>query len=98
MEKLLSPEYIAALVALMPLIFGLVEFAKQWVQGKALTIVSLVVGIALGVALYVATFGAPIDFSGWFTAILGGIAAGLAASGFYDFANVRFPAVSERAK
>lgn len=98
MEKLLSPEFVTALVALMPLILGLVEFAKQWVQGKALTAVSLVIGIVFGVALYAAIFGAPVEFAGWFAAVIGGIAVGLAASGFYDFVNARFPQVSERTK
>ncbi len=70
----------ALLVALLPAILGLVNFAKQLgLTGKALTIVSMVIGIAMALA-------AQLLEQGTFSVIFNGIVLGLAASGLYDLA------------
>ena len=70
-----------------PLIFvvmGLVELVKAFgVQGKALTAVSFGIGLALGL-LYQVSLGVPADYSGWFGAVIFGLALGLVASKVYD--------------
>ena len=76
-----------ALVAGIPLILvviGLVEWAKKFgLAGKALNLVALLIGAGLGIA-YQCSIAVPVDFSGWFTAAIYGIALGLVASGIYD--------------
>lgn len=71
----------------VPLIFvvmGLVELTKSFgVDGKALTAASFVIGLALGTG-YQLTLSIPLDFAGWFGAILFGAALGLMASKVYD--------------
>ena len=71
----------------VPLIFvvmGLVELVKAFgVQGKALTAVSFGIGLALGL-LYQVSLGVPADYSGWFGAVIFGLALGLVASKVYD--------------
>jgi hypothetical protein len=39
----------------------------------------------------IAQAGYPMMFAGWFSVVIFGLALGLVASGFYDFANSRFP-------
>jgi len=79
-------------IPLMVIIFGLVEFIKSLgVTGKALTTVSLVFGIAFGLAYQISTAGVPVAFVGWFEASIFGLAVGLVTSGFYKFADSRFP-------
>jgi hypothetical protein len=75
------PEVNAALlIALMPAILGLVNFVKSLgVQGKALTIVSMVIGVVMAVA-------AQLLPPGIFQIIFNGLVVGLAASGLYDIA------------
>ena len=34
-----------------------------------------------------------VAFNGWFVLVVFGLALGLTASGFYDFANKRFPKI-----
>ena len=81
-------------VPLMIVIFGLVEFIKSLgVSGKALTIVSLVLGVAFGLAYQFSTAGIPVAFVGWFEASIFGLAIGLVTSGFYKFADSRLPVV-----
>ena len=81
-------------IPLMVIIFGLVEFIKSLgVTGKALTTVSLVFGIAFGLAYQISTAGVPVAFVGWFEASIFGLAVGLVTSGFYKFADSRFPKV-----
>jgi hypothetical protein len=66
-------------VMLVPAIMGLVNFLKDLgLAGKALTIVSMVVGIVF-------IIGAQVIPVGIAQLILTGILGGLAASGFYDF-------------
>jgi hypothetical protein len=80
----------ALLVALMPAILGLVNFVKALgVTGKALTIVSMVIGVGLAIA-------AQLLPPGIFQVVFNGLVIGLAASGLYDLAamvTARKPAV-----
>lgn len=76
-----------AVVAGIPLIFvvmGLVEWVKRiGVSGWVLQALSMAFGMALGV-LYRMSLQMPVDFMGWFGAIVYGLALGLVASGVYD--------------
>ena len=78
-----------AIVVGLPLVLivtGLVEWFKQaGVQGNALRVVSLVIGLVLGVG-YQLSLAVPVDFAGWFGAVVYGLALGLVASGVYDAA------------
>lgn len=79
-------------IPLLVVIFGLVEFIKSLgLKGKWLTVVSLLLGAAFGIAYQIATGGLPTGYAGWFVTVFFGLALGLIASGFYDFANKRFP-------
>jgi hypothetical protein len=81
-------------VPLVLVIFGLVEFSKSLgLSGKWLTVFSLVLGLAFGIGYKIAAAGLPTAFGGWFEVIVFGLALGLVASGFYDFANKRIPAI-----
>lgn len=67
------------LAMLVPAILGMVNFLKDMgLAGKALTVVSMVIGIAFVVGAQVL----PGDIA---KLILTGILGGLAASGLYDF-------------
>jgi hypothetical protein len=70
----------ALLIALMPAILGLVNFVKSLgVQGRALTIVSMLIGVGLALA-------AQLLPAGIFQTIFNGIVIGLAACGLFDLA------------
>jgi len=69
---------------LLVLIFGLVEYIKGFgVRGNSLRAVSMALGVMLAVA-YRLREAAP-DWAGWIEMTFFGLAAGLAASGVYDF-------------
>ena len=76
-----------AVVAGIPLVLvviGLVEWIKRLgLSGTALNVVALLIGLGLGVA-YQCSIVVPVDFAGWFTAGVYGVALGLVASGIYD--------------
>ena len=79
-------------IPLAIVVFGLVEFIKSLgLKGNWLTICSLLLGLALGFGYQVSVTGVPVDFSGWFSAGIFGLSLGLVASGFYNFANKRWP-------
>lgn len=81
-------------VALLPLVFGLVEFSKKLgLSGKALTVESAVLGVLLAMLFQISLNGVPTDLAGWVSVCVVGISAGLSASGVYDFVNGRAPAV-----
>ncbi len=72
-------------IPLVMLIAGLVAFAKTMgLQGKALTILSVVLGASFGAAFRISAGGLPVDFSGWFGLIVYGLALGIGTSGMYD--------------
>jgi hypothetical protein len=78
-------------IPLILVVFGLVEFVKlMGVTGKLLTATSLTVGAILGTA-YQLSLTMPVNYAGWFAAVIYGLALGLAACGLYDFLNARFP-------
>jgi hypothetical protein len=82
-------------IPLMAVIFGLVEFAKSLgLGGKKLSVISLVLGLIFGVGYQLATSGMPVGFAPWFAVVIFGLALGLVTSGFYDFADSRWPKVS----
>jgi uncharacterized membrane protein HdeD (DUF308 family) len=76
--------------ALMALIFGLVEFAKQLgASGNALRWLSMLIGILLAVVFQLRSLypqAAP-----WIDIAFFGLAAGLAASGVFSFLQKRLP-------
>jgi len=81
-------------VPLMIVVFGLVEMIKSLgIDGRALTIISMLLGLAFGMAYQFAHLGVPAGFPGWFEIIVFGLLIGLVASGFYKFAADRFPKV-----
>jgi hypothetical protein len=70
----------ALLIALMPAILGLVNFFKSLgVEGRALTIVSMVIGVVLALAAQLLPVGI-------FQTIFNGLIIGLAACGLFDLA------------
>jgi len=74
----------------LALVFGMVEFSKKLkIEGRALTVLSMVLGVIMGVGYQVAQMYP--EFGKWFGVAVFGLAVGLAASGIYDFANARFP-------
>ena len=93
-------DYSQLLVVAVPLVvvvFGLVEFVKSLgLTGRWLTVTSLLLGLVFGIAYRVSADGVPVGFGPWFTVVFFGIALGLIASGFYDFANDRFPSKADQ--
>jgi hypothetical protein len=71
-------------IPLVILIVGLVQFiAEMGVAGRALKATSAGIGLAVGLA-YQLSLGVPVDFAGWFGAILYGLGLGVVASGLVD--------------
>lgn len=69
---------------LLVLIFGLVEYVKGFgIHGNGLRAISLALGVALAVAYRLRE--ATPEWAGWIEIAFFGLAAGLAASGMYDF-------------
>lgn len=76
-------EIAVAGVPLVLVILGLVEWVKSMgVTGKPLTALSMTLGLVLGGG-YQLTQGVPVNWNGWFTVIVFGLAYGLVASGIY---------------
>jgi hypothetical protein len=77
-------------VPLIVVIFGLVEFSKQFgLKGTWLSVLSMLLGLVFGVCYKFAASGVPIGFASWFAVVVFGLALGLTASGFYDFVDKR---------
>jgi hypothetical protein len=71
-------------IPLALVVMALVELVKELgVEGKALTASSFAIGLILGV-LYQMTVAIPVDFAGWFGAVVFGLGLGLVASKGYD--------------
>lgn len=84
-------QFVSMALFLVPIIFGMVEFLKAVfnLSGVAVTVVSFSVGILYGGAIFLGHL-----FPEWSIYIVGGIfilTMGLVASGFYKFADARFP-------
>ena len=72
-------------IPLVLLIAGLVAFAKSMgLQGKALTILSALLGLLFGAAMQISEHGIPVDFAGWLGLVTYGLALGVGTSGMYD--------------
>lgn len=72
-------------ISLIFIVIGLVEFSKNFgLSGNWLILLSAVLGLVLGVGYKLAS-GIPVDFNGWFTIIVFGLACGLSATGLYDY-------------
>ncbi|RJX17521.1 MAG: hypothetical protein C4575_12830 [Desulforudis sp.] len=72
-------------IPLIVAILGLVEFAKRLgVKEKGSLILSMCLGLVLGI-LYQLSLVMPANLSGWLSAVVYGLALGLAASGLYDY-------------
>jgi len=73
---------------LLVLIFGLVEYVKGFgLQGNTLRLLSLFIGLSLAVAFKLRELYPPASV--WIEIVFFGLAAGLAASGMYDFLKSR---------
>jgi len=73
-------------IPLVLIVIGLVELLKKFgVSGNWLVGASVLIGICFGIS-YQLSIAMPIDFSGWFAAVVYGIGLGLVASGVYDAA------------
>ncbi len=73
---------------LLVLIFGLVEYVKGFgMHGNGLRVTSMALGLALAVAYRLRE--ATPAWAGWIEITFFGLAAGLAASGMYDFLKSR---------
>lgn len=76
--------YLIGGVPLTVVVFGLVEWIKKLgVKGVWVNVVSMTIGALTGIA-YQFSVSPPVDFSGWFTAIVFGLGLGIMASGVYD--------------
>ena len=81
-------------IPLIMIVFGLVEMIKSFgLQGRILTVISMLLGLAFGMAYQVSYAGLPVTFGQWFEIIVFGLAIGLTASGFYKFIADRIPKV-----
>lgn len=73
-------------IPLLAVIIGLVQFLKEMgVGGKWLRASSALIGAVFGL-LYQISIGVPVDFAGWFSAVVFGLALGITASGLVDVA------------
>ncbi len=73
------------------LILGIVEFIKKFgVTGNKLMLISMSVGVVFAVVYKLATLFP--TYQVWIELAFFGLAAGLCASGIYNFVNARFPA------
>jgi len=73
-------------IPLVLIVIGLVELLKKFgVSGNWLVGASVLIGICFGIG-YQLSIAMPIDFAGWFAAVVYGIGLGLVASGVYDAA------------
>lgn len=78
---------VVAGVPLLVVVIGLVQYIKGFgLSGVAVKVLSLLVGTLLGIGYKFSTVP-PVDFAGWFAALIFGLALGLVASGVYEVAN-----------
>ena len=71
-------------IPLLLFVLALVQSVKSFgVSGNYAKAASMVIGLVLGIG-YQLTLAAPVDFAGWFTTVVFGLALGLGASGLYD--------------
>ena len=86
MESLFANIEVAG-VPLLLVTLGLVQFVKGFgLSGNIVKGVSLLIGFLLGLG-YQFSVAAPVDFAGWFAAVVFGLGLGLVASGVYEVVN-----------
>lgn len=73
-------------IPLVVVVVALVEWVKRFgVEGRALNAISMGIGVLVGIGYWYSQ--APLSsFTGWFGAVIYGVALGLVASGVYDAA------------
>lgn len=73
-------------ISIVPLIIGLVAFAKAMgLSGaKALRGLSAGLGLVIAIGAEISAQGLPADFAGWFGLVIYGLALGVVASGLVD--------------
>ena len=74
-------------IPLLALVIGLVQVIKGIVTGIAGKLLAVSIGLLLGVGYDLSKFGMPIDFNGWFSMIVFGLALGVVSFGLYDAMN-----------
>lgn len=80
-------EIVVAGIPLLFVVLGLVQFVKQFgLEGNVVKAVSMGIGLLLGIG-YQFSLAAPVDFAGWFSAIVFGLGLGIVASGVYEVVN-----------
>lgn len=71
-------------VPLVMVVIGLVTWlGKLGITGKAQLVSALLVGLILGIG-YQLSLEIPVDFAGWFGAVIYGLGLGIVASGIYE--------------
>jgi hypothetical protein len=74
-------------VPLLAFVLGLVQWVKGFgMSGNSVKALSMGIGLVFGVGYQYATIP-PVEFAGWFAAVVFGLALGLVASGIYEVAN-----------
>lgn len=86
MEQLFENITVAG-IPLLLVVIGLVQFVKGFgFKGNGIRALSAGVGLVLGIG-YQLSLAIPVDFAGWFAAVVFGLGLGIVASGVYDAAN-----------
>lgn len=80
---------VVAGIPLLALIIGLVQVIKGFIVGVKGKLIAVVMGLLLGGGYELSKFGMPIDFAGWFTVVVFGLAMGVVSFGLFDAANTK---------
>ena len=84
--EMIFENILVAGIPLLLVVLGLVQWIKQFgLEGKIVRVISMAVGLLLGVG-YQLSIAMPVDFAGWFSTAVFGLALGIVASGLYDAA------------
>lgn len=77
-------------LSFMVLVVGIVQAAKKLgLEGRGLTILAMALGITLAIGYQVSQIYP--TFKVWFDIVVFGLGGGVAATGYYDLVNERFP-------
>lgn len=80
-------------LSFMVLVVGIVQAAKKLgLEGRGLTILAMALGITLAIGFQVSQIYP--TFKVWFDIVVFGLGGGVAATGYYDLVNERFPKTS----
>ena len=75
---------VVAGIPLLALVLGLVQVIKGLIVGVRGKVIAVVMGLLLGGGYEISKFGLPVDFNGWFTVVVFGLAMGVTAFGLFD--------------